>query len=82
MVTCKDCALRECAGHNGTIVCDLDGESHEPGYMCKRAEPEEQKIEEYRNYVFEALKEHPEQFVMTYKEFCSVKDGSNHQSDL
>lgn len=36
---CENCALRECEGRNGTIVCDLDGESHEPEYVCEEYEP-------------------------------------------
>jgi len=38
MITCKDCEYKECEGRNGMIVCDLDGESHEPDYTCENAE--------------------------------------------
>ena len=43
MITCKDCQNKECEGRNGMIVCDIDGESHEPDYTCKDAEEELQK---------------------------------------
>ena len=37
---CKDYALRECEGRNGHIVCDIDGEDHEPDYTCDDYEQE------------------------------------------
>lgn len=42
MITCKNCFNRECEGRENMIVCDIDGESHEPDYTCENAEPEEQ----------------------------------------
>ena len=37
---CNDCALRECEGRNGYIVCDIDGEDHEADYVCEDYEQE------------------------------------------
>ena len=37
---CKDCALKECDGRHGMIVCDVDGDSHEPDYVCDKYEKE------------------------------------------
>jgi len=31
---CDTCEYQECEGRDGFIVCDLDGESHEPTYIC------------------------------------------------
>ena len=40
MIICKNCAIRECEGRDGRIVCDIDGEDHEPDYTCENAEQE------------------------------------------
>lgn len=39
--SCKNCALRECEGRDGMIVCDVDGESHHPEYFCFKYEREQ-----------------------------------------
>ena len=38
IVRCKDCKLKECDGRNGTIVCDITGESHNPDWFCADGE--------------------------------------------
>ena len=38
IVRCKDCRLKECDGRNGTIVCDITGESHNPDWFCADGE--------------------------------------------
>ena len=80
MITCENCALRECAGHNGTIVCDLDGESHEPDYTCDQVEPEEEK--EYKLYVVEVRTEHPEEHMMAYEELRNKWDDAERIKDI
>ena len=39
--SCKNCALRECEGREGMIVCDIDGEPHTPEYFCFHYEREQ-----------------------------------------
>lgn len=41
---CADCTLRECEGRNGYIVCNIDGEDHEPDYVCDDYEQESGEI--------------------------------------
>ena len=38
VVRCGECALRECEGRNGTIVCGKDGNSHKPDWFCADGE--------------------------------------------
>jgi len=38
IVMCRDCRFKECDGRDGTVVCDITGESHQPEWFCADGE--------------------------------------------
>lgn len=56
LVRCKDCKLKECNGRNGTIVCNITGESHNPDWFCADGEHGQNDVlseveNGYKNYL-------------------------------